>query len=177
MKSQELIGNHRNKYVYIYIYNSPLKGIGVRECMYVYIYIYICEFLFNVGLAGAASAVGIREVGEFTFVGACQHQDGATKTTPQPTPPQVAKTKPNPSPHPQAGRQQIFQKSDQSRFCYKIKYTGGGRVRCSSRPNFYISFCNLSPSVPFDISGVPICTPVPEGITQTRPPVYGRKSD
>ena len=46
----------------------------------------MCEFPFNVGLAGAASAVGIREVGEFNFVGACQHQDGATKTTPQPTP-------------------------------------------------------------------------------------------
>ena len=45
----------------------------------------MCEFPFNVGLAGAASGVGIREGGEFTFVGVCQHQDGATNTPPPPS--------------------------------------------------------------------------------------------
>ena len=83
------------------------------------IYIYICEFPFNVGLAGAASAVGIREVGEFTFVGACQHQDGATKTTPQPILHKPQKQNPTPHPTPKPAGDKYFKNQISHDFAIK----------------------------------------------------------
>ena len=60
----------------------------------------MCEFPINVGPEGTASAVGIWEVGVFAFVGACQHQDGATKTTTPLTPHKPQKENPTLTPPP-----------------------------------------------------------------------------